>query len=169
MLYKRCYIGDLALIYRYRYYVCEMMQIMSMGSGLWPLMMLPAAAAPHMNGPHLSQLVGAGMGFRPPELPLPPLSAITDTRLHQMFGFPNQIPTMPMPHAPFFPVTGNSPTQPHLAATTAPTQHLAKSAASLQVSLPTNLDPLENATNQLQNPVSFHPHGISTPFIFPQK
>ncbi|WVZ07070.1 hypothetical protein V8G54_020416 [Vigna mungo] len=150
-------------------YVCEMMQIMSMGSGLWPLMMLPAAAAPHMNGPHLSQLVGAGMGFRPPELPVPPLSAITDTRLHQMFGFPNQIPTMPMPHAPFFPIIGNSPTQPHLAAATAPAQHLAKSAASLQVSLPTNLDPLENATNQLQNPVSFHPHGISTPFIFPQK
>ncbi|XP_047178885.1 transcription factor PHYTOCHROME INTERACTING FACTOR-LIKE 15-like [Vigna umbellata] len=145
------------------------LQIMSMGSGLWPLMMLPAAAAPHMNGPHLSQLVGAGMGFRPPELPVPPLSAITDSRLHQMFGFPNQIPTMPMPHAPFFPVIGNSPTQPHLAATTAPTQHLAKSTASLQVSLPTNLDPLENATNQLQNPVSFHPHGISTPFIFPQK
>ncbi|ESW35246.1 hypothetical protein PHAVU_001G218800 [Phaseolus vulgaris] len=154
------------------------LQIMSMGSGLWPLMMLPAAAAPHMNGPHLPQLVGAGMGFRPPQLPIPPLSAITDNRLHHMFGFPNQIPTMPMPHAPFFPIIGNSPTEPPLAATTTPTipnmaQHLAKTAASLQVSLPTNLDPQEHASNRLQNPVSFHPHGISTPlatpFIFPQR
>jgi len=144
-----------------------------MGSALWPLMMLPAAAAPHMNGAHLPQLVGAGMGFRPPQVPIPPLSAMTDNRLHQMFGFPNQIPTMSMPHAPFFPIIGNSPTEPQLTPTTNLAHHLAKSAASLQVSLPTNLEPQENASKQVQNPVSFHPHGISTPlatpFIFPRK
>lgn len=85
------------------------MQIMSMGNGLWPLMMLPAATTAHHMNPQL------GMGFRPPQLPIPPsLSAITDNRL-QMFGcFPNQIPPMPvMPHAPFFPIIANSATQPH--------------------------------------------------------
>ena len=86
------------------------MQIMSMGNGLWPLMMLPAATTAHHMNPQL------GMGFRPPQLPIPPsLSAITDNRL-QMFGcFPNQIPPMPvMPHAPFFPIIANSATQPRI-------------------------------------------------------
>ncbi|CAJ1872394.1 unnamed protein product [Sphenostylis stenocarpa] len=149
-------------------YVYEMMQMMSMGNGLWPLMMLPAAAAHHMNGPYLPQLVGAGMGFRPPQVPMPPLSAITDNICRQMFGFPNQTPPMPMPHAPFFPIIGNSPTRPHLATTTTPTtdlaQRLAKSAAS--VSLPNIMDPLENAT-QLQNQVSFQHRGTSTPLATP--
>lgn len=131
------------------------LQIMSMSSGLWPLMMLPGAH--HMNnGPHLPQLVGGGMGFRPPQLPIPPLSAITDNRL-QMFGFPSQIPSMPLPHPPFFPVIGNSATQPHLANP-----------------LPKNLDPLENlcATKQVPNQLSFQHHitstPLATPFIFPQ-
>lgn len=63
-----------------------MVQIMSMGSGLcMPLMMLP-----HVNAPHLPQLMGAGMCFRPagtgipcspPQFPIPPLSAITGTNL----------------------------------------------------------------------------------------
>ncbi|TKY61642.1 Transcription factor PIF3 [Spatholobus suberectus] len=135
------------------------LQIMSMGSGLWPLMMVPAA----------------GMGFRPPQLPIPPLSAITDNRL-QMFGFPNQVPPMPMPHAPFFPIIGNSATQPHLANTTATTnlaEHMAH-PVTLQASVPNNLDPRENATKQVPNQVSFQHHSTSTPlplatpFIFPQ-
>ena len=53
------------------------MQIMSMGNGLWPLMMLPAATTAHHMNPQL------GMGFRPPQLPIPPsLSAITYSRQH---------------------------------------------------------------------------------------
>ncbi|KAL5135816.1 Transcription factor PHYTOCHROME INTERACTING FACTOR-LIKE 15 [Glycine soja] len=135
------------------------LQIMSMGNGLWPLMMLPAATTAHHMNPQL------GMGFRPPQLPIPPsLSAITDNRL-QMFGcFPNQIPPMPaMPHAPFFPIIANSATQPHLANTTNLAEHL---AASLH----------GNAT-KLAPPsqVSFQQHSctstptLSTPFIFPQK
>ncbi|KAL2345544.1 hypothetical protein Fmac_006829 [Flemingia macrophylla] len=108
------------------------LQIMSMSSGLWPLMMLPGAH--HMNnGPHLPQLMGGGMGFRPPQLPIPPLSAITDNRL-QLFGFPNP---MPMHHAPFFPIIANPATQSHL-----------------PNSLPNNLDPHENIIPTKQVPES---------------
>ncbi|RDX62331.1 Transcription factor PIL1, partial [Mucuna pruriens] len=143
------------------------LQMMSMGSGLWPLMMLPAAH--HMNGP---QLVGGGMGFRPAQLPIPALSGMTDNRL-QMFGFPNQIPTMPMPQAPFFPMIGNSGTQPHLANTTNLPQHLANSATLKVPAVPNNSSVFhENVTKQGPNHVSFHHLGTSslatTPFIFPQ-
>ncbi|XP_027351538.1 transcription factor PIF3-like isoform X2 [Abrus precatorius] len=161
------------------------LQIMSMGSGLWPLMMLPAAAH-HINGPHLPQLMGAGMGFRPPQLPIPlpipPLSAsaITNNRF-QMFGFPNQIPPMPIPHAPYFPIIGNSSTtQPHLAtsptATTNLREHLANSSTP-QVAIPNNINSdfhakVQNAVKQVPNQVSLHHHNTSPlaiPFIFPQR
>lgn len=122
------------------------LQIMTMGSGLcMPLMMLPAAAH-HMNAahPHLPQLMGAGMGFRPgtgipcnpPQFPIPPLPGVTDNRL-QMFGFSNQMPPiMPIPNAPFInPIIGNSSTQPPLMAP--PLKSSAKST-TLDVSNPNN-------------------------------
>ncbi|KAK7284505.1 hypothetical protein RJT34_19251 [Clitoria ternatea] len=150
------------------------LQIMSMGSGLWPLMMLPAAAN-HINGPHLPHQL---MGFRPPQLPISPLSAVTDNRL-QMFGFSNQMPHMPIPHAPFFPmVIGNSSAQPHRATTTNNNlvDHLANSAPP-HVTVPQNSDfhaKEENATKQELNQVHLHHHSTTTnplaiPFVFPQK
>ncbi|KAE9618869.1 hypothetical protein Lal_00047072 [Lupinus albus] len=84
------------------------LQIMSMSRGLYmPLMMLPSAA---------QQLMGAGMGFRSgtniPQYPIPPLPPCITDNSAQMFGFPNQMPPMPMPHAPFMPMFGNPSTQP---------------------------------------------------------
>ncbi|KAK7337600.1 hypothetical protein VNO77_18182 [Canavalia gladiata] len=154
------------------------LQMMSMSSGLWPLMnmMLPGAAH-HINGPHLSQLMGGGMGFRPPQFPIPPLSAITDNRL-QMFGFNNQMPHMAMPpHAPFFPIIANSnSTQPHMATSIATTnlgEHV-PNFATLQVSVPNNSDfhaEPENAAKQApHNQVSLHHQNtgqLPIPFIFP--
>ena len=91
-----------------------------MGTGLcMPLMMLPTAPHHMINTPHLPQLMGAGLGFRPgtgipcnlPQFPIPPLPGITDNRV-RMFGFPNQMLPMPMSHAPFTPMVGNPSTQP---------------------------------------------------------
>jgi len=128
----------------------EMMQIMSMGSGLWPLM----------------------MGFRPPQLPIPPLSAITDSRLIQMFGSPNQIPPMPMPHAPFFPIIGNSATQSHLAnnttTTAAATTNLAEHLANSLHGNATKLAPPSQISFQHHHTSTSTPT-LATPFIFPQK
>ncbi|CAL0300180.1 unnamed protein product [Lupinus luteus] len=82
------------------------LQIMSMSRGLcMPLMMLPSAA---------HHLMGAGMGLRPgtsiPQYPIPPL--LPSINPAQMLSFPNQMPPMPMPHAPFMPMFGNPSTQP---------------------------------------------------------
>ncbi|KAL2566729.1 hypothetical protein AAZV13_19G184700 [Glycine max] len=126
------------------------LQIMSMGSGLWPLM----------------------MGFRPPQLPIPPLSAITDNRLIQMFGSPNQIPPMPMPHAPFFPIIGNSATQSHLAnnttTTAAATTNLAEHLANSLHGNATKLAPPSQISFQHHHTSTSTPT-LATPFIFPQK
>ncbi|RDX69241.1 Transcription factor PIL1, partial [Mucuna pruriens] len=116
------------------------LQIMTMSAGFcMPFMMLPNATHPMMNTPHLHQLMGVGMGFRPgtaipcslPQFPITPLPAgITDNTV-QMFAFPNQVPHMPISHAPFIPMVGNSSTQPPLATST--TTNLAENPASSQL------------------------------------
>ncbi|XP_027367852.1 transcription factor PIL1-like [Abrus precatorius] len=146
------------------------LQIMSMGAGFcMPLMMLPTATHHMMSTPHLHQLMGAGMGFRPgttipcslPQFPITPLPGITDNRA-RMFGFPNQVPPMPISHAPFIPMIGNPSSQPFLPTNT-PT-NVAKNPASSQltpkVSIPMNSylsGQAENATKQAPNQI-FFPH-----------
>ncbi|KAK7344327.1 hypothetical protein VNO77_13799 [Canavalia gladiata] len=146
------------------------LQIMSMGAGFcMPLMMLPTAT-PHMiNSPHLHHLMGAGMGFRPgttipvslPQFPITPLPSITDNR-SPMFGFPNQVPPIPISHAPFIPMVGNLSTQPFLA-TTPPTnvaENLVPSQLTTLKASPPNNSYLNEqsgyATNQAPNQVSLH-------------
>ncbi|KAG5004095.1 hypothetical protein JHK86_028234 [Glycine max] len=116
------------------------LQMMSMGAGFcMPFMMLPNAAHHMMNTPHLHQLMGLGMGFRPgtampcslPQFPITPLHGITDNRVH-MFGFPNQVPPMPISHAPFIPMLGNPSTQPTPLATST-NINLAENPASSQL------------------------------------
>lgn len=95
-----------------------MMQIMSMVAGFcMPFMMLPNATHHMMNTLHLHQLMGlrSGTAIPSPQFPITPLNGFTDNRV-QMFGFPNQVPSMPISRAPFIPMVGNPSTQ-HLLAT----------------------------------------------------
>ncbi|KAG5078771.1 hypothetical protein JHK86_002836 [Glycine max] len=145
-------------------------QMMSMDAGFCiPFMMLRNAAHHMMNTPLLHQLMGLGMGFRPdtaipcslPQFPITPLPAITDNRVH-FFGFPNQVPPMPISHAPFIPMLGNPSTQTPLATSTA--INLAENPASSQLttlmaSVPKNLylsGQSEYATKQAPSQVSLH-------------
>ncbi|KAJ1425588.1 Myc-type, basic helix-loop-helix [Sesbania bispinosa] len=99
------------------------LQIMSMGAGLFmPFMMLPTATHPMINTPQLPQLMGfrpgTGISFSLPQFPIAPF---TDNRV-RMFGLPNQVPSMPISHAPFIPMVGNPSTQPLLAENQASSQ-----------------------------------------------
>ncbi|TKY52396.1 Transcription factor PIL1 [Spatholobus suberectus] len=147
------------------------LQIMSMGAGFcMPFMMLPNATHHMINTPDLHQLMGVGMGFRPgtaipfslPQFPITPLPGITDNGI-QMFGFPNQVPPMPISHAPIIPMVGNPSTQPPLATSTA--TNLAENPASSQLtttlmaSVPKNSylsGQAEYATKQAPSQVSLH-------------
>lgn len=99
---------------------------MSMGLCM-PLTMLP-------HFPH--HLMGAGiMGFRPgtgmipcslPQFPIAPMPA----------GFPNQVPTILIPHAPnFIPMVGNPSIQPPLLPTSTASR-MAENQASAQLTIP---------------------------------
>ncbi|XP_020227969.1 transcription factor PIL1 isoform X2 [Cajanus cajan] len=140
------------------------LQIMSMGAGFcMPFMMLPNATHHHMmNTPHLHQLMGVGMGLRPgtaipcnlPQFPIPPFPDNTV----RMFGFPNQVPHMPVSHAPFIPMVVNPSTQPPLATTIA-TNPASSQLTTPMPSLPKNLclsGQAEHATKQAQNQVSLN-------------
>ena len=133
---------------------------------------------PHVNAPHLPQLMGAGMCFSPagtgipcspPQFPVPPLSAITESTLHNMFGFSNQMrPPMPISHAPFIPMTGNSSTPPLMPTSTGTNlvEQLANSA-TLEVS---DLHAkAEYAAKQATNNQVSLPHSTSYPFYFPTR
>ncbi|KAK7278110.1 hypothetical protein RJT34_23135 [Clitoria ternatea] len=95
------------------------LQVMSMGAGFcMPLMMLPSVTHHMINTALLYQLMGVGVGFRPgttipwnlPRFPITPLAGITDNRV-RMLGIPNQVPHMPISHAPFIPMVANPSTQ----------------------------------------------------------
>ncbi|KAK7392170.1 hypothetical protein VNO78_20600 [Psophocarpus tetragonolobus] len=122
------------------------LQMMSMGAGFcMPFMMLPNAAHHMINTSNLHQLMGAGMGFRPgttlpcslPRFPITPLPGITDSRVH-MFGFPNQVPSMPISHTSFVPMAGNPYTQPSLATTNLPQNPASSQLSTLMASVPNN-------------------------------
>lgn len=101
-----------------------MVQIMSMGLRM-PLMMIPTAT-PHMMmmyTPHLHHLMGFRSSF----------PVINDNNGVQMFGFPNQMPPMPISHPA--PMIGNPSIQQPLLAKSSTATKMAENQASSQFTM----------------------------------